>query len=228
MKLSNQAVVAAAPDAVFALLNDPERIVGCLPGAKLTGREGDAWAGGVTVKVGPITVSYGGTVRFDEVDEAARRLRLVARGSESRGSGDAEADVVLVVQATPDGHAQLDIQTDLLIRGKLAQFGKGAIATVSDRILAQFAANLGALATGGAPGPAAPAAAGAPAGPRAAAPASAPAPRTGAELDGWGLLVRPWVEQHGRQTLVVAAALLQGYVWGRAVTIERWHRRALR
>src|SRR5690606_29858764 len=98
----------------------------------------------VKVKVGPITAAYAGTVRFLEVDAVKRQLRLHARGADTHGSGDAEAEVFLEVRTAGDG-AELNLTTDLVIRGKIAQFGKGAIAAVSDRILQQFAQNLGDL-----------------------------------------------------------------------------------
>ncbi|KAB2345102.1 SRPBCC family protein [Actinomadura rudentiformis] len=144
MILENEIAVAAAPDELFTLINDVERVVTCLPGAALEGRDGDTYSGGVKVKVGPITAAYAGTVRFLEVDEARRHLRLQGRGADTHGSGDAEAEVSLTVDEAPEGSV-LRIKTDLLIRGKLVQFGKGAIVTVSNRLLQQFATNLAAL-----------------------------------------------------------------------------------
>jgi uncharacterized protein len=149
MILDNHLDVPAAPDDVFALLNDVERVAGCLPGATLEGRDGEAYRGRVKVKVGPISAAYAGTLRFTEVVPEKRMLRLSARASDAHGAGDAEADVVLTVSETGEG-STLDLHTDLLVRGKIAQFGKGAITTVSSRLLDQFARNLAAeLAPGG-------------------------------------------------------------------------------
>ncbi|MGH3325007.1 MAG: SRPBCC family protein, partial [Streptomyces sp.] len=144
MQLSNTVPVRATPDEVFALVNDVERVASCMPGATLEGNDGDTWSGKVKVKVGPITAAYAGTVRFLEVDAAQRRLRVQARGADTHGSGDAEAEVTLVVAEAAEG-AELRMTTDLVIRGKIAQFGKGAVATVSNKILQQFARNLGSL-----------------------------------------------------------------------------------
>ncbi|MEJ2863897.1 SRPBCC family protein [Actinomycetospora flava] len=151
MILDNHLAVPAAPDAVFALLNDVERVAGCLPGATLEGRDGEAYRGRVKVKVGPISAAYAGTLRFTEVVPDQRTLRLSARASDAHGAGDAEADVVLSV-GEADGGSTLDLHTDLLIRGKIAQFGKGAITTVSSRLLDQFARNLAGELSGGALG----------------------------------------------------------------------------
>ena len=145
MKIDNNALVRAEPQEVFALINDVERVASCLPGAELLGREGeDAYRGRVGLRVGPIGASFEGVLRFVEVDEAARTMHLVGRGSDVKGNGDAEADVRLAVVEHPEG-SQLQITTDLNIRGKFVQFGKGAIASVSNKILGQFAANMAAL-----------------------------------------------------------------------------------
>ncbi|MFI9847114.1 SRPBCC family protein [Nonomuraea sp. NPDC051941] len=194
MILDNEITVPAPPDEVFALISDVERVVTCLPGAALDGRDGDAYQGGVTVKVGPVTAAYTGTVRFLEVDAGRRLLRLQGRGADTHGGGDAEAEVVLTVEEAPTG-SLLRVRTDLLIRGKIVQFGKGAIATVSGRLLQQFAANLATLV--GAPAP-------------SAAPVSArPAPR---ELDGLAMLLPPGALKYAAVAAAFVAGLVQGWL----------------
>ncbi|MCX4835448.1 SRPBCC family protein [Streptomyces sp. NBC_01016] len=210
MQLTNTVVVNAAPDAVFALVSDVEKVASCMPGAALDGRDGDAWRGAVKVKVGPISAAYAGTVRFLEVDTEKRRLRVHASGADTHGNGDAEAEVVLDIGEAPEG-ARLELSTDLLIRGKLAQFGKGAIATVSDRILQQFAQNLGNLlldqgsaATGAAPASAAQ--------PKAATTGTPTAP---AELDGLSLVAGPLLAKYGPVAAGLAVGLVQGWLFGK-------------
>jgi carbon monoxide dehydrogenase subunit G len=201
VQLTNTVLVEAAPDAVFALISDVQRVASCMPGAALEGRDGDAWRGTVKVKVGPITAAYAGTVRFLEVDTEKRVLRVHASGADTHGSGDAEAEVFLEVVPDADG-ARLDLATDLVIRGKIAQFGKGAIATVSDRILQQFAQNLGnlLLSPGGADTAAAPAP------PVSAAPA---------ELNGLSLIAGPLLKKYGPVIAAFAFGLVPGWLLGR-------------
>lgn len=197
MILDHEVAVAAPPDAVFALLNDVGRVAGCLPGAALEGADGETYRGGVRVKVGPISAAYTGTARFLEIDRDRRYLRLEARGTDTHGSGDAEAQVELTVEQAPGG-AVLRLKTDLLIRGKIAQFGKGAIATVSSKLLTQFAANLAGLLEQdrtGAP----------------ARTASAPAP----ELDGVKLLLGPRATKYGPIAAAFAAGVVQGWLLGK-------------
>ena len=210
MQLTNSVPVKASPDEVFALMNDVERVASCMPGAALDGHDGDAWRGSVKIKVGPISAAYAGTVRFLEVDPAGRRLRVQARGADTHGSGDAEAEVALEVLAAAEG-ALLQLSTDLVIRGKIAQFGKGAIATVSDRILQQFAQNLGSLldqdrtpaATATAPtGAVAPA-------------ATRPAAPPDAELDGLSMLLGPAAAKYGLVAGAFAFGVFEGWLLGR-------------
>lgn len=207
MILDNEITLNAAPDEVFTLINDVERVVTCLPGAALTGRDGDAYTGGVKVKVGPITAAYTGTVRFLEVDPERRHLRLAGRGADAHGNGDAEAEVTLTVEEAPEGSV-LRLKTDLLIRGKLVQFGKGAIVAVSDRLLRQFAKNLGALIESDRSGAAAPSAT-----PQTSQPSQvAQPPAQSAELDGLSMLLPPNAAKYAPVAAAFAVGLFQGWL----------------
>jgi len=217
--LTHEITVPGSAELVFALFNDVERVASCMPGAALDGRDGDAYLGQVTVKIGPIAAAYAGSVRFLEVVPAERRLRLQARGAEKHGRGDAEAAVDLLVSDTPAG-ALVQLTTDLVISGKIAQFGKGAIASVSDRILQQFADNLAGLlsrsesapqpAVSGATTPGAPQ----PGVPVAATPAlPRPAP---AELDGLSLILGPTLAKYAPVAAAFAAGVVQGWLMTRA------------
>jgi len=204
--LTHEITVPGSADQVFTLFNDIERVASCMPGATLDGRAGDAYLGQVTVKIGPIAAAYAGSVRFLEITPSEHRLRLQARGTEKHGRGDAEAAVDLLVSDTPAG-ALVQLTTDLVISGKIAQFGKGAIATVSDRLLHQFAENLGNLLTRGGPSE--------PDG-RDPLPAQGP-PRTApAELDGLSLLLGPTLTRYAPLAASFAVGLVQGWLLSRA------------
>jgi carbon monoxide dehydrogenase subunit G len=233
VKLSNRVSVAATPADVFAALSDPARVVSCLPGASLHESSGNTHRGRVSVKVGPVVAAYEGEVTFLEVDAQLGALRLSAKGSDTHGNGDAEALVELRVHPH-DGGSLLLIDTDLIIRGKLAQFGKNAIAVISERILGQFAANLQRLVTAGSPegqlGPDRPLGVVAP--PEVTAD-KAPTGRSedrstgAAELNAFDLLVRPVATKYGRSVALVGIGFAAGWLLGRAVTIERmWRSRA--
>jgi len=142
MKIQNEIEVAAPPDELFDVLTDVERVAPLLPGATLEGKEDDdTYAGTVKVKVGPITVSYRGTIYFQELDHDARRAVMRASGSEINGQGSTEATITATVKGS-DSKSTLTMDTDMEVRGKVAQFGRGGIRKVSGRILDQFARNL--------------------------------------------------------------------------------------
>jgi carbon monoxide dehydrogenase subunit G len=108
-----------------------------VPGGELTGAEGDTFSGTVKVKLGPISMLYGGTGEFLERDKAAGRMVVKAKGKDKRGNGTAGATVV--AQLTPEGTGTaVDVTTDLAVTGKPAQFGRGVIQDVSDKLLGQF------------------------------------------------------------------------------------------
>lgn len=207
MHLTNEVVLPAPPDDVFSLINDVERVAPCMPGAQLEGRSADdAYRGRVKVKVGPISAAYSGAVRFLEVDRAGQRLVLEARGSEQHGSGSAEAKMSVQVRPHDEGSA-LALDTDLVIQGKVAQFGGGALGDVSQKLMEQFARNLGEELTraNDAPAPAEP----------AAAPATAQ-PQEEAALDGLSLVASPLVKRAGPVLASVAAGVVTGAVFGRS------------
>ena len=149
MKIQNEIEVSAPPDDLFEVLSDVERVAPLLPGATLEGKEDDdTYVGTVKVKVGPISVSYRGTIYFQELDHEARRAVMRASGREVNGQGSTEATITATVSGS-DSTSVLTMDTDMEVRGKVAQFGRGAIGNVSQKILDQFARNLEAQVLGG-------------------------------------------------------------------------------
>ena len=122
-----------------------ERIAPCLPGAQLTGSDGDVHEGLVKVKVGPITSQYKGKASFTERDDDAHRLLMSASGRDTRGAGNASAEITVMLEAVTDTSTRVSVHTDLTITGKVAQFGRGVLADVSRKLMGQFAGNLAEL-----------------------------------------------------------------------------------
>src|SRR5581483_3481297 len=153
MRIDDEFTVSVPIDQAWAVLTDLERVAPCLPGAQLTGRDGDAYVGRVTVKVGPVTSDFAGTATFVEKDDAAYRAVIDAKGRDARGAGNASARITGQLRA--DGsHTVVAISTDMTITGRLAQFGGGVIRDVSTKLLGQFVDRLEQeLAS---PGPSAP------------------------------------------------------------------------
>jgi len=141
MKITNEFTVHTPIERAWALLTDLEGIAPCLPGAQLTGIDGDTYSGRVKVKVGPVVSDFAGTARFITKDDQARRAVIDAKGRDSRSAGNAAA--VVTAQLRADGDRTLvNVDTDLKISGKLAQFGSGMIKEVSGKLLGQFVTNL--------------------------------------------------------------------------------------
>ena len=148
MKIEDQFRVDVPIDEAWRVLLDVERIAPCMPGAQLQEIEGDEYRGVVKVKVGPITAQYKGAARIVEADEAARRIVLKGEGRDTRGQGNASATVTVLL-AEDDGGTKVDVDTDLNVTGKVAQFGRGVMADVSAKLLAQFVGSLEENVLGG-------------------------------------------------------------------------------
>jgi uncharacterized protein len=137
MKLENEFTVPAPIERAWDVLLDVERVAPCLPGAAIEGTDGDEHTGTMTVKVGPITSRYSGTVRIEEADEQARRAVMSAKGRDARG-GTAGATITSTMEAV-EGGTRLRVETDMRITGVAAQFSRGVMQEVSAKLMAQFA-----------------------------------------------------------------------------------------
>ena len=170
MQLENSFTVPVPIDEAWRVLLDIERIAPCMPGAALDTVDGDDFTGRVKVKLGPINLTYQGKASFIEKDEAAHKAVIDARGKDQRGNGTAAA-VVTATLAAEGAITRVDVLTDLNITGRPAQFGRGVMTDVGNKLLGQFADKLAAqLGEGDAQGDAA----------RASAASKAAATATGA------------------------------------------------
>lgn len=145
MDLQHEFEVAVPVAEAWRILTDVERIAPCLPGAQLTEVDGDVYRGLVKVKVGPILAQFKGQASFVSRDETAYTAVLKGEGRDAGGKGNASALITAKLVAVGNERTQCTVTTDLTISGKVAQFGRGALADVSDKLLAQFTDNLNAL-----------------------------------------------------------------------------------
>ncbi|KUL21105.1 SRPBCC family protein [Streptomyces regalis] len=141
MELHHEFTVPVPVDEAWRTLLDIERVAPCMPGASVEEYDGKIVTGAVKVKVGPITVTYKGTAAFEEQDESAHHMVLVASGRETRGQGTARATMTGTLSER-DGGTAVSVDTDLTVTGRPAQFGRGVMAEVGDRLVGQFAASL--------------------------------------------------------------------------------------
>jgi carbon monoxide dehydrogenase subunit G len=155
VQLENSFTVPVPVDEAWRVLLDIERIAPCMPGAALDSVDGDDFTGRVKVKLGPINLTYQGKASFIEKDEAAHKAVIDARGKDQRGNGTAAA-VVTAKLAAEGAITRVDVLTDLNITGRPAQFGRGVMTDVGNKLLGQFADKLAAqLGEGDAQGDAA-------------------------------------------------------------------------
>ena len=202
MLIENEFVVPAPVERVWAYLLDVERMAPCMPGAQLTEMVDErTWKGKVAVKLGPVSLSFSGTVSIEDRDDEAHRIVLKASGMEQRGKGAASAVITAWTEEAPEG-TKVRFQQDITVSGAVAQYSRGMMQDVSGRLTKQFAncleTNLLAEdqpAPDSAPSPDAPAAAsnGSSAMPSPSVtpptPHSAPAPIAGPPVEGFRLTI---------------------------------------
>ena len=192
MQIQNSFAVPLDPATAWRLVLDVPRMARCMPGATLTeARDDRSYAGNVVVKLGPVRLAFAGEARITELDEAGRRAKVEAKGSDTKGRGSAQAklDFALVQDG---GGTRVDVTTDLQLTGSVAQYGRGAglIKEVANQLVGEFAGNLARdIAASGAPEANAPATA-----PAAVEP-SAPPPLPGGPpaapaVSGFGILIK--------------------------------------
>ncbi len=187
IELDNSFTVPVPPEKAWDVLLDVERIAPCMPGASVLSisDDGNEIEGQVKVKLGPLSLTYKGTAKFTDKDQASSRVAIEATGKETRGAGTASATVQAVLKPGDAADSTLvSIHTSLNVTGRPAQFGRSLLPEVSGKLIAQFASNLEALIASDNAGPAAEETAAPESGETAAdssgtvpaAPAAAPAP----------------------------------------------------
>jgi carbon monoxide dehydrogenase subunit G len=144
MKVSLNKVfpLPSSQEAAWAQLQDIETVARCMPGAEITEKTDDThYKGKVKVKIGPVSVAFSGTIDVQEIDQAERRLHLIAAGKDSKGTSSASMDLTANIQANDDASCSLVGDADVTVNGKLASFGGRMMTQVADQILQQFADN---------------------------------------------------------------------------------------
>ena len=137
MDLNHQFTVPTSVDETWSRFQDIASIAECFPGAQVTSVDGDTFQGTCKVKLGPIALTYAGSGTFVDKDEAAHSFVVEAKGRDKRGNGTAGATVTLTMAPASEG-TDVEVNTDLSITGKPAQFGRGVMQDVSDKLLGQF------------------------------------------------------------------------------------------
>ncbi|WP_418061398.1 SRPBCC family protein [Pimelobacter simplex] len=192
MQLDHTFTVPVTTDRAWEALLDFERVAPCLPGATLAGMDGDVLEGAVKVKLGPVMLNYLGTATILERDAGRRVMVMDGRAKDARGNGTAAARITARLEEVDRDRTAVHVTTELDVTGRPAQFGRGLMQDVSNKIVGQFATRLADELT---QPRATTAAAGAPAAPSAAAPTATPprpvAPAENPPLDLGSVLPQP-------------------------------------
>ncbi len=144
MKLQNTFEIPLSPSEAWQLLLDIEKIAPCLPGTAITEIVDErTYKGEVSIRLGPVALSFQGKASFEDIDNESHRARVKAQGADSKGRGGANADVEFHLVPT-EGGARVSIETDLNLSGSIAQYGRGVgiIQATSEQLIGQFAENL--------------------------------------------------------------------------------------
>ncbi|MDU0314989.1 SRPBCC family protein [Phycicoccus sp. M110.8] len=140
MELTHSFTVPASVEETWATFMDLQAVGSCFPGAAVTEVTDDGFSGTVKVKLGPIALQYAGSGSFVERDDATHHAVIEAKGKDKRGNGTAGATVTIRLSEADGGGTTADVVTDLAVTGKPAQFGRGVMQDVSDKLLQQFVA----------------------------------------------------------------------------------------
>ena len=154
--LKNSFTIDQPIERVWKFLSDPYKVAPCLPGAEiLEAVDEKTYKGAIKMKLGPFTSQFKGEVTIEHLDEAAHEIRMVGKGKDVKGTGSASMTISGKLKALPDGGTEMESQSDLIISGKLAQFGSRMIEDVSKSMFRKFteafSARLAAEAAGEAP-----------------------------------------------------------------------------
>lgn len=148
MRLENSFEVDAPLEAAWALLMDVPRVIPCMPGTTLDEVVDDSkWKATMQVKLGPIGLTFATDVTREEADEAAGRIRLAASARELKNRGAANATIESTL-AGVNGGTRVDLVTELMLTGTVAQYGRGMIQDVSAQMVESFAKCLQAQLAG--------------------------------------------------------------------------------
>jgi carbon monoxide dehydrogenase subunit G len=145
MEFDNSFTVQKPIDEVWNTMIDLERVVPCVPGARIIEKTADrAVTAEVKIKLGAMTMNYSGPAEIVEADDSGHRAVMNARAKEAGGQGNADAKVSM--QLTGTGEAtEVALHSQINVTGKAAQMGEGVIAAVTEGMIKEFSENLAEL-----------------------------------------------------------------------------------
>ena len=142
MTFTQECVISAERERLWDFLMDVPAVGRCVPGVEtIEVADGGAYRGGFKVQVGPIRLSLEGTITVEEADRTAWRARMRAEANDRRLGGGIRARLSLTLVPAEVG-TRVQIDTDLVVLGKIGEFGQPVIRKKADALLEEFARNL--------------------------------------------------------------------------------------
>ncbi len=143
MQFDNSFSVQAPLDVVYAAVTDVERVVPCVPGARvLERRDDDVYDVALRAQLGPLWRRFAGRLTVLERDGDSHRIVMTNRARDARGKHVGEARIEI-------GLAQLGSQTNVSIYSRVTLvtglFAEKTILDASAKQMREFAANLRAM-----------------------------------------------------------------------------------
>ncbi len=149
--IENEFTVAATPEDTYALMTDVERVAPCTPGAQITGQRDDgSYDALVTMKMGPMSLSYKGHIEIIEQNDATKQAVMRAKATEARGQGTAQATLTMDIGDAGNGSSLVKVGSDILVTGRVAQMGRGIMTDVAGKMIDQMAKAMEATLLAGA------------------------------------------------------------------------------
>lgn len=157
MDISGTYRIAAPREAVWAALNDPAVLGRCIPGCKeLNAASPEEMAAKVSLKIGPVSATFAGTVRLEDV-RPPEGYTLAGQGNGGM-AGFAKGRAVVHL-AAEGAETVLSYEAKAEIGGKIATLGgrlmQSTARRLADEFFGKFAATVGAPADSAEAAPAA-------------------------------------------------------------------------
>ena len=143
MHFAHSLRVHASPDQVWQFLWQTDDICACMPGCREV-RTIEAmlrYEALIEERVGPFQARFQWEISI-ESSTPPEQVRLLARGRDPKLGATARAEMSVHINGNQAGQTQIEIETDLLITGKVATLGHAVIQRKADQVVRDFAAGL--------------------------------------------------------------------------------------
>jgi len=138
MATLNESFPVSDPDHAWSIISDLNKLVPCVPGAKVTSSDGpESVKAEIEVKMGSMGMKFSGPVTIESADASSKTAKIKANTKEAGGQSNAAGDVTISVSG---GNCNIDAVAN--VSGKAASMGEGTVVAVLTQLVKQFAGNV--------------------------------------------------------------------------------------